>query len=160
MVMMLVISLGAAGLLLPGTAQAVADSAEDAVAKKSKSTADHSKFEELDVNFKNGPEVTKACIECHTEAAKQLHTTKHWKWDYINPDTDQHLGKKHVINNFCTSVPGKMTSLISPQKRRLTAWSATTPLVSTRSYRVWLDIQITTPSSGHPNQAISGHLPT
>lgn len=105
MVMMLVISLGAAGLLLPGAAQAVADTAEDAAAKKSKSTADHSKFEELDVNFKNGPEVTKACIECHTEAAKQLHTTKHWKWDYINPDTDQHLGKKHVINNFCTSVP-------------------------------------------------------
>lgn len=70
-----------------------------------KSTADHSKFKELKVDFKSGPEVTKACLECHTEAAKQLHKTKHWKWDYINPDTKQHLGKNNVINNFCTSVP-------------------------------------------------------
>ena len=69
------------------------------------STADHSKFKELKVKFKSGPEVTKACLECHTEAAKQLHKTKHWTWDYINPDTNQHLGKNNVINNFCTSVP-------------------------------------------------------
>jgi len=70
-----------------------------------KSTADHSKFKELQVKFKDGPAVTKACLECHTEAAKQLHSTKHWTWDYINPDTNQHLGKNTVINNFCTSVP-------------------------------------------------------
>jgi len=73
--------------------------------QQKKSTADHSKFKELEVDFKSGPEVTKACLECHTEAAKQLHKTKHWKWDYINPDTQQHLGKNNVINNFCTSVP-------------------------------------------------------
>lgn len=77
--------------------------AADTPAKKS--TADHSKFKELQVDFKNGPEVTKACLECHTEASKQLHKTKHWNWDYINADTKQHLGKKNVINNFCTSVP-------------------------------------------------------
>lgn len=76
-----------------------------AVEKKSTSTADHSKFKELEVNFKSGPEVTKACLECHTEAATQLHKTKHWRWDYINPDNGQQLGKKNVINNFCTSVP-------------------------------------------------------
>ena len=70
-----------------------------------KSTADHTKFKELQVDFKSGPEVTKACLVCHTEAAKQLHKTKHWSWDYINGDTKQHLGKKNVINNFCTSVP-------------------------------------------------------
>lgn len=73
--------------------------------QKKKSTADHSKFKELQVDFKDGPAVTKACLECHTEAAKQLHKTKHWSWDYINADTKQHLGKKNVINNFCTSVP-------------------------------------------------------
>ncbi len=74
-----------------------------------KSTADHSKFKELDKDFADGPAVTKACLECHTEAAKQLHKTKHWKWDYINPDTNQHLGKNNVINNFCTSVPSNYT---------------------------------------------------
>jgi octaheme c-type cytochrome (tetrathionate reductase family) len=73
--------------------------------KAKKSTADHSKFKELQVDFKSGPEVTKACLACHTEASKQLHKTKHWSWDYINGDTKQHLGKKNVINNFCTSVP-------------------------------------------------------
>jgi hypothetical protein len=54
--------------------------------------------------FASGPEVTKACLSCHTEASKQLHQTQHWKWEYTNPTTQQKLGKKHVINNFCTSV--------------------------------------------------------
>lgn len=66
-----------------------------------KSTADHSKFDELDKNFQTGPQVTKACLACHTEAAKQIHKTKHWKWEYLNPATDQLLGKRHVLNNFC-----------------------------------------------------------
>ncbi len=65
------------------------------------STADHSKFKELDREFSTGPEVTKACLSCHTEAAKQLHKTKHWTWDYVNPETGQHLGKKNILNNFC-----------------------------------------------------------
>ena len=30
------------------------------------STADHSKFKELDKDFKTGPEVTEACLICHT----------------------------------------------------------------------------------------------
>jgi len=69
-----------------------------------KSTADHTKFKQLQKDFKNGPQVTKACLECHTEAAKQVHHTKHWTWEFINPVTKRKLGKKNVINNFCTSV--------------------------------------------------------
>lgn len=75
-----------------------------APAKLLKSTADHSKFKELDREFASGPEVTKACLSCHTEAAKQIHLTQHWKWEFVNPDTKQVLGKKHIVNNFCTSV--------------------------------------------------------
>lgn len=67
------------------------------------STADHSKFKELQKGFATGPEVTKACLTCHTEAAKQIHRTKHWTWEFNNPDTGQKLGKKVVINNFCTA---------------------------------------------------------
>ena len=74
------------------------------VKQQSKSTADHSKFKELQKEFKSGPEVTKACLACHTEAAKQVHHSKHWTWEYQNPKTGQMLGKKHVINNFCTSI--------------------------------------------------------
>lgn len=73
--------------------------------KASPSTADHSKFKELDRPFATGPEVTKACLQCHTEAARQVHKSKHWTWEFLNPETQQRLGKKHVINNFCTAVP-------------------------------------------------------
>jgi octaheme c-type cytochrome (tetrathionate reductase family) len=68
-------------------------------------TADHSKFKELEGPFNSGPDVTKACLSCHTEAAKQVHRTKHWTWEFINPETKQKLGKKNVLNNFCISVP-------------------------------------------------------
>ena len=67
----------------------------------SKSTADHSQFKELDKNFKTGPQVTQACLSCHTEAAKQVHKTKHWTWEFLNPENQQRLGKKNVLNNFC-----------------------------------------------------------
>ena len=67
----------------------------------SSSTADHSKFAELDKNFESGPQVTLACLSCHTEAAKQVHNTKHWTWEFLNPVNNQKLGKKNVLNNFC-----------------------------------------------------------
>jgi octaheme c-type cytochrome (tetrathionate reductase family) len=86
-----------------------AEGVEQGAKQKRKSTADHSKFEELQVAFNTGPEVTRACLACHTEAAKQIHTTKHWSWEYTNPDTGQLLGKKHVINNFCTSISSNNT---------------------------------------------------
>jgi len=67
----------------------------------SRSTADHSKFKELQGPFKSGSEVTKACLSCHTEAAKQVMGTRHWTWEYTNPDTGQQLGKKTMLNSFC-----------------------------------------------------------
>ncbi|HHE31982.1 MAG TPA: tetrathionate reductase family octaheme c-type cytochrome [Chlorobaculum parvum] len=69
------------------------------------STADHSKFKQLQKEFKSGPEVTKACLECHTEASKQVHRTKHWTWEVPMKDGKM-LGKRHVVNNFCISVEG------------------------------------------------------
>jgi octaheme c-type cytochrome (tetrathionate reductase family) len=76
-------------------------SAFSGTAYASESTADHSKFKELDKNFKTGPQVTKACLSCHTEAAKQVHKTSHWTWDFLNPENKQRLGKKNILNNFC-----------------------------------------------------------
>jgi len=73
-------------------------------------TADHGKFKELQQAFQSGPEVTKACLTCHTEAAKQIQQTQHWTWEYINPKTQQRLGKKHVINNFCVAAPSNYES--------------------------------------------------
>lgn len=90
--------------LVMGLVQISQASIDKMGAAASDSTADHSKFEELDGPFSTGPEVTKACIGCHTEAAKQIHKTKHWTWQLTNPDTGQELGKLKVINNFCVAV--------------------------------------------------------
>lgn len=98
----------AAGASAEQGTEAGAASEEQPVAKQG-STADHSKFKELEKTFATGPEVTKACLECHTEAAKQVHKTKHWTWEYLNPVTEQKLGKKNVINNFCTSISTNQT---------------------------------------------------
>lgn len=66
-----------------------------------KGTADHTKFKELQGPFASGSEVTKVCLSCHTEAATQVMGTRHWTWDYTNPDTGQVLGKKTMLNGFC-----------------------------------------------------------
>src|ERR1700694_5923045 len=89
-----------ASLLLTPAVHAASDPASE---KLLKSTSDHTKLKALQRKFDSGPEFTKACLSCHTEASKQLQRTEHWTWDYLNPD-GQRLGKKHVINNFCTSV--------------------------------------------------------
>ncbi|MES9972592.1 MAG: tetrathionate reductase family octaheme c-type cytochrome [Candidatus Thiodiazotropha sp.] len=70
------------------------------------STADHGKFESLEGPFESGPEVTKACLACHTEAGRHFKESIHWTWEYKNPDTGQTLGKKHLINTFCTNARG------------------------------------------------------
>src|SRR5512137_2036638 len=95
----IVLFFGWFALIGAGTAHA-----SEAPPVKLNSTADHSKFKELQKQFKSGPEVTKACLSCHTEAARQVHRTKHWTWEFLNPDNNQRLGKKNVMNNFCISI--------------------------------------------------------
>ncbi|WP_066709568.1 tetrathionate reductase family octaheme c-type cytochrome [Celeribacter ethanolicus] len=70
------------------------------------STADHSKFEILQQEFKSGPEVTAACLSCHTEADDQVMHSIHFQWEFDNPVTGQTLGKSKVINAFCGNVVG------------------------------------------------------
>ena len=77
--------------------------AQSTAAATTDSTADHSKFEALQTEFASGPDVTKACLSCHTEASKQLHKTTHWTWAYKSEVTGQELGKKNVVNNFCVA---------------------------------------------------------
>lgn len=68
------------------------------------STADHSKFAALKGPFASGPEVTAACLSCHTEAGDQVMHSLHYTWDYTSASTGQHLGKASVINSFCGNV--------------------------------------------------------
>ncbi|MEW6263832.1 MAG: tetrathionate reductase family octaheme c-type cytochrome [Thermodesulfobacteriota bacterium] len=69
-------------------------------------TADHSKFEALQQEFKTGPEVTKACLSCHNEAGRQFMKTIHWTWLSPQAPKEAKLGKAGlVVNNFCIAVP-------------------------------------------------------
>jgi octaheme c-type cytochrome (tetrathionate reductase family) len=70
-------------------------------------------------HFNSGPEVTQACLKCHTEAAKQVMKTAHWTW--VCPRAlekaakargdESILGKNspnagdHIVNNFCIALP-------------------------------------------------------
>ena len=91
-------------LLLPGPGAEAAAKDTDAV------HADHSKFAALQQTFDSGPAVTRACLTCHTQAAKEVQQTQHWRWEYRNPETGQMLGKRHVVNNFCTSAVSNLDS--------------------------------------------------
>lgn len=73
------------------------------------STADHSQFEALKGPFTSGAEVTKACLGCHNQAARQVHKTIHWTWQIPNPKTGQMLGKRHVVNNTFMSVSSNLS---------------------------------------------------
>ena len=73
---------------------------------KPDSTADHAKYEALKGPFASGPEVTAACLSCHTEAGKHFMKSIHWTWEYVQPQTGKQLGKKTLVNTFCTNARG------------------------------------------------------
>ena len=52
------------------------------------------------------PEVTKACLTCHNKAGHQFQKSIHWTWEYKNEKTGQTLGKRNLVNNFCTNARG------------------------------------------------------
>ncbi|MEN8173459.1 MAG: ammonia-forming cytochrome c nitrite reductase subunit c552 [Chloroflexota bacterium] len=65
---------------------------------------DHHDFEILQQDFDRPQDVTKACLSCHEEAAKEVQHTTHWTWEFVNETTGQTLGKKTLVNNFCINV--------------------------------------------------------
>ncbi|MBF0248714.1 MAG: tetrathionate reductase family octaheme c-type cytochrome [Alphaproteobacteria bacterium] len=89
---------------MAGYALLAAGAAVAATPNTKTSTADHSKFSQLKGPFPDGPSVTRACLDCHNDAASQIHKTKHWTWDVVNPATGRNLGKKNIINNFCGTI--------------------------------------------------------
>jgi len=96
-----IVFMGLAALASPALAQDTAPAVPG-----SGSTADHSKFEILQKEFTSGPDVTKACLSCHTEADDQVMHSIHFKWEFEHPETGQSLGKRNVINAFCGAVAG------------------------------------------------------
>lgn len=71
-------------------------------------TADHSKHEALKKKFTSGPQITNACLSCHSEAEAQFHKTIHWKWLVSETENDKTIGKAgYSLNNFCISTNKK-----------------------------------------------------
>ncbi len=61
--------------------------------------------------FEKPQDVTKACLECHKDAAKDVMMTTHWTWEskpFNVPWRDQPvtIGKINQINNFCIGTQG------------------------------------------------------
>lgn len=91
------------GIFMIGFFSSVSATTEKKPVQEAMTTADHSTFDALNKNFKSGPEVTAACLSCHTEAAKQLQESIHFSWEFHDKD-GKLPGKKTVINNFCVGV--------------------------------------------------------
>ncbi len=70
---------------------------------------DHSKFPQLQKNFKTPQEVTKACLQCHNNIDVQMMVNEHWTWikqDSIPGRGKVMIGKKNILNNFCIGIGG------------------------------------------------------
>ena len=68
--------------------------------------------------FKTGQEVTRACLECHEDAATEFMKTTHWTWeskafDVPWRDEDVTIGKINQINNFCIGSQGNENKCMS-----------------------------------------------
>jgi len=74
---------------------------------------DHSAF--FKGPFSTGQDVTRACIECHEDAALEIMGTAHFQWlgdEIVDARTGKRtkIGKKNLINNFCIGIQGNEAS--------------------------------------------------
>ena len=68
---------------------------------------DHSSL--MNGQYPDGASVTKACLECHAEAADQVMHSAHWTWESDPVKLPGHtepvvLGKRFAVNNFCIGI--------------------------------------------------------
>jgi octaheme c-type cytochrome (tetrathionate reductase family) len=68
--------------------------------------------------YETGQDVTKACLQCHEDAATELMATSHWTWEsqpFDVPWRDEPvtIGKANQINNFCIGAQGNQKSCMS-----------------------------------------------
>jgi len=68
--------------------------------------------------FTTGQDVTRACLECHEDAATDLMKTTHWTWEskeFNVPwrDVPVTIGKINQINNFCIGTQGNENKCMS-----------------------------------------------
>ena len=72
-----------------------------------KTHTDHSAL--LPGPYESGSDVTRACLECHPDAAQQVMGTTHWTWQDEPVQLEGRagpvaVGKRNLINNFCIGI--------------------------------------------------------
>ncbi len=60
-------------------------------------------------------DVTKACLQCHKQSAKDVMATAHWNWvgepvEVPNHPGKRQIGKKNLLNNYCIGITGNWPS--------------------------------------------------
>lgn len=95
-------------LILPGGSSAKVEDPWRTIEKK-RVHLDHSHF--FTKSFNTPQEVTRACLECHRDAAKDIMKTAHWTWEsepvpVPGHDKPMKIGKKNLLNNFCIGITG------------------------------------------------------
>ncbi|QQR90890.1 MAG: tetrathionate reductase family octaheme c-type cytochrome [Myxococcales bacterium] len=88
---------------------ATEDSFNASFKRKDRVHLDHSAF--FDKPFKSGHDVTRACLNCHNKAAKEVMATAHFRWlsdKAQNKRTGkfEEIGKRNLLNNFCIGIRG------------------------------------------------------
>ncbi|MCX6069143.1 MAG: tetrathionate reductase family octaheme c-type cytochrome [Chloroflexi bacterium] len=68
--------------------------------------------------FASGQDVTRDCLRCHPDAAKDIMMTTHWTWEskpFTVPGRSEPvtIGKANQINNFCISAQGNQKSCMN-----------------------------------------------
>lgn len=77
---------------------------------------DHSDL--MEGPFETGPDVTRACLECHEDAGEDMLHTAHFQWQgepTLLPGRDEPIaiGKKNTFNNFCLGIQSNWPSCTS-----------------------------------------------
>ncbi len=85
----------------------VRDDPGAALARVRRPALDHGAF--FAAPLEDGPAVTRACLRCHPDAAREVMATGHWTWgahEVALPGADgpRPFGKRNSINNFCISI--------------------------------------------------------
>jgi len=76
---------------------------------KQREHVDHGSF--FASPFTSGQEVTRACLECHPDAAREMQTTTHFQWlggeeDVRHDGRRERIGKRNLLNNYCIGIRG------------------------------------------------------
>jgi octaheme c-type cytochrome (tetrathionate reductase family) len=73
-------------------------------------SVDHREFKILQQDFDDPRKVTEACLSCHNGRDEEIMATAHWNWERETTlpgrEGTYKIGKKNLINNFCTGVIG------------------------------------------------------